>query len=217
MKKRFFLLLAGIAGFCTVQAQQDFGVYIGKNTATFVNENNENPTILEYPELVSVLGYQLGVNYTLDIKHHLNLELEVGLQYIEADNKGIIYVQDETNPNEIDQVGGALNPTTMEYTSITVSPLFQFWFNDHFSVLAGPKIETILSGKSSFYHFYHKYKPFKQYNVSLTLGAAAELSNRLSFHVRNSIGAWEVTQKQDDSFYELRHLTEFGLAYKFNM
>ncbi len=215
MKKRFFLLLAGIAGFYTVQAQQEFGVYIGENTVTFEEVNEDNPLILAYPELVSSLGYQFGFNYTIDIRHHLNLELEAGLQYVSSDNIGTIIIQDENNPNAVFQT--TTIASSIEYTSFTVSPLLQFWFNDHFSALVGPKIETYLSGETAFYTFYHKIKPLQQFNVSLTLGVAAELSNRLSFHVRNSIGTWELKQKPEDSFYELRHLTEFGIGYKINM
>ncbi len=219
MKKRFFLLLAGITVVCAAQAQTDFGIYIGKNTATFKNVNEDNPMYLDYPELISDMGYQFGVNYTIDLKHHLNLELEAGLQYVEADNKGIIHLQDLDNPSTIYQIGTDDDPTltSLKYTSITISPLFQYWFNDHFSALAGPKVETYVSGETSIFQFYHKIKPFKQFNVSLTLGVAAELNNRLSFHIRNNIGTWEIAGKQKDSFYELRHLTEFGLAYKLNL
>ncbi len=219
MKKRFFLLLAGITGICTVQAQNEFGVYIGKNASTFENVNEDNPIIRSYPELVSTLGYQIGINYSIDLKHHLNLEFEAGIQKVEADNKGVIFQQDLDNPLFVQQIGTDEAPilTSLEYSSFTFSPLLQYWFNDHFSAFAGPKVETYLSGETSFHTFYHKIKPFKQFNVSLTLGAAVELNNRLSIHIRNNIGTWELKRKQVDSFYELRHLTEFGLAYKLNM
>lgn len=210
MKKRFLLLLAGIAGFCTVNAQDNLGFYLGGNISTFKNVNDKDPSVADYPEIASNLQTQFGVTYTLDLKHHLNLEFEMGIQKVSADVDGIIQFNDT-------DIEARHMIADIDYTSLTFSPLLQYWVNDTYSFIAGPKISTYLDGHMDFDIYETKLRPLEDFNVSLALGVAAELNNRLSFHIRDNIGTWEMTTKPEHSYYELRHQIEFGIGYKLNM